>query len=294
MFYSGAARLGLALVLVLSLSACSPLRVLSAISPTPGQGSFTDIVYQSERDLMLDVYAPSQSDAASADTLRPTIVFFFGGAWRSGVRADYAFVASLLTKAGFVVVIPDYRLYPQVVFPAFVEDSAAAVAWTFDNAKQYGGDPQQVYVMGHSAGAHIAALLHYDGRYLEAAEASMRPRGFVGLSGPYDFLPLVSPTMKKLFPEPLRERSQPVNWVEGNEGPALLVHGLKDSRVKPRNSGALEEAILAADGDVEMIIYPERGHVGVLLALSPLFSGLAPVVTDIERFINQHSSTSPD
>ena len=73
----------------------------------------------------------------------PVVVFFYGGSWQSGRRQDYSFVAQALTSRGCVVVIPDYRLYPEANFPAFVEDGAAAFAWVHEHISRFGGDPGQ-------------------------------------------------------------------------------------------------------------------------------------------------------
>lgn len=188
-----------------------------------------------------------------------------------------------------MVVIPDYRLFPEVQFPEFVNDSAAALRWTFDNIGQYGGDPSNVFVMGHSAGGEIAALLHYDESYLQRAGTQQRPCGFIGLSGPYDFLPLVGGPLEEIFPLATRASSQPVNFVTGNEGPALLIHGYLDNTVKPRNSAKLAELVAAAGGKAQLIIVPERQHASIVLALARPLSWLAPVADDVNSFIRTNA-----
>ncbi|MFU8817708.1 MAG: alpha/beta hydrolase family protein, partial [Pseudomonadales bacterium] len=140
---------------------------------------------------------------------------------------------------------------------------------------------------GHSAGAHIASLVHYDQRYLERAGASLTACGFVGLAGPYDFLPLVSPTLKDIFPAALRDASQPVNFVDGFEGPALLIHGLQDDIVKPRNSASLAESVRQAGGEAELRIFEDRGHLGVLLGMSQPLRFLAPILDAVSDFVNR-------
>lgn len=267
---------------------CSPLRVFDALVPDSYAVRHSAIPYGDQPRQMLDVYlpAPELSKKHTAGDSSPTIVFLYGGAWEFGDREHYKFMASTLTDAGFIVVIPDYRLYPEVVFPAFVDDVADAFCWVLANIDQYGGDAENVAIMGHSAGAHIASMVHYDERYLgRSCSGQGRPKAFVGLAGPYDFLPLVSPTLQAIFPEAIRAESQPVNFVDGDEGPALLLHGLMDVRAKPRNSAALAEQVRAMNGLVQMEIYEDVEHVDLLLAFAKPLQWLAPVAVDAKLFL---------
>jgi hypothetical protein len=143
------------LALGLVASACSPLLVFNAVMPKDGgvRVAARDIPYGADHRQQLDVYVPSGPTAGP----RPIIVFFYGGSWNSGVKNGYGFVGRALAARGFVVAIPDYRLVPQVRFPAFLEDGAAAVRWMRGHAAQYGGDPDRVVLAGHSAGAYNAA-----------------------------------------------------------------------------------------------------------------------------------------
>ncbi|MGI9323978.1 MAG: alpha/beta hydrolase [Pseudomonadales bacterium] len=262
-------------------AACSPLTLVNLSSPNWQQKRHSDIEFHPGGSLRLDVYTPAKPTESS-----PVIVFFYGGSWQRGSKEAYRFAASQLTRAGFVVVIPDYRLFPEAVFPQFVHDGAEAVSWAMANAERYGGDPRSVFLMGHSAGAQIAALLHYDERYLSRSDATHAPAGLVGLSGPYDFLPLKSETLRAVFPEPLRADSQPVNFPQGNAAPALLLHGAKDETVRAKNSKRLAQRVNAQGGMAETIVYEGRGHAGLLLALARPFASLAPVVEDLSEFVN--------
>lgn len=273
------------LLLTVLLGACSPLSVVSLVSPIGSAESYLDIPFGANA-LALDVYSPDKGTGGVSP--RPVIMFLYGGSWQSGAKEQYEFVASTLVRRGYVIVIPDYRLFPDVQFPEFVHDAAEAMRWTFDNIAQYGGDPSNVFVMGHSAGAEIAALLHYDERYLQLAGTQQRPCGFIGLSGPYDFLPLVGGPLEQIFPKATRASSQPVNFVTGNEGPALLIHGYLDNTVKPRNSAKLAELVTAAGGDAQLTVVPKRQHVSIVLALARPLSWLAPVAEDVSTFIGQH------
>jgi acetyl esterase/lipase len=273
--------------LLLAAAGCEPLRALSLFEREP---SARDVPFTTDGMLTLDVYVPAQSDGRGPPW--PVVVFFYGGAWQKGAKESYRFVGSQLAGRGFVTVLPDYRLYPDVRFPAFVEDAAAAVSWTFENVSEFGGDPDRVFVMGHSAGAHIASLVHYDERYLQQAGAARAPCGFVGLSGPYDFLPLVSPEFQGIFPAPVRDDSQPVRFVDGTEGPALLVHGVKDDTVEPRNPASLAEAVATAGGEASVELYENRGHVDVLLSLWRPLWFLSPTIDTVTSFV-QHQACAP-
>ena len=95
-------------------------------------------------------------------------------------------------------VIPDYRVYPEVRFPAFIEDGASAVAWVCSNTNRIGDDAARLFLMGHSAGAYIAAMFALNSSYLAQGGMTTRElKGFVGMAGPYDFLPLKSPNLIK-------------------------------------------------------------------------------------------------
>jgi acetyl esterase/lipase len=263
------------------LAGCSPLTLVNWASPNFAQTRHADLVFQEDTALALDVYEPE------SDSPGPTILFFYGGSWQRGGKDQYRFVASRLTRLGYRVVIPNYRLYPDVVFPAFIEDSAESYRWVADNIHRYGGQQDQIYLMGHSAGAHIAALLHYDDRHLARVDDGTLPdpAGFIGLSGPYDFLPLTSDALRSVFPEALRADSQPINFAQAAAGPALLLHGGSDSTVGPGNAKRLAARARESGNDVTVRYYDGRGHAGVLLALTRPLGALAPVVEDIDAFI---------
>ena len=285
-------RLLLIINLVTMLMGCAPLSALNTLVPESGFSVTRDIVFSNFPRDKLDVYQPTST--ASASTLKPVVVFFYGGAWDSGEKSSYLFVAEALTSRGYVVVVPDYRLYPEVTFPAYMDDAARAVKWTFDNVAKYGGDPDKLFVMGHSAGAQLAALLAYDATYLDrAAIDKRRIRGVVSLAGPLDFLPLTEAKMEFIFPVPVRRESQPINFITGKEPPTLLLHGTADTRVGIHNSRNLAARITERGGVVETTYYPEIGHVGLLLALAaPLRNG-KPVLDRVAKFIDERATAKP-
>ncbi len=254
--------------------------------------STRDIAYGPLPRQKLDVYRPTIA-AGPADV----VIFFYGGDWQTGQKGDYRFVAQSLASRGFVAVIPNYRLYPEVRFPSFVEDGAAAIRWVHDNIQRFGGNGQQIFLMGHSAGAHIAAMLTLDAEYLRAVGLDRSAiRATAGLSGPYDFVP--PPDDRGVFSMPVDDaipdpRIEPIHFVDGREPPMLLVTGSKDETVDPANTSRLAERIQAAGGEVRIIFYPNRAHVGVVLAFAWPFRWLAPVVRDTTTFFREHELNHP-
>jgi acetyl esterase/lipase len=242
-----------------------------------------DLAYGPETRQKLDIYVPEVPAAGP----RTVIVFIHGGSWETGSKDAYRFVGSSLAKQGFIAVLPNYRLSPAVRFPVFVEDAAEAVAWTLRNIGRYGGNPQRVFVMGHSAGAHIALLLTLDRRYLAAAGASADDlRGAIGLSGPYDFR-IDSDLLRSVFGSASDPRqTQPVHFVRGDAPPVLLIHGTADRVCWDEHSIRLTQRIRAAGGLAELTLYPGLGHADTLGSLSELRRGVAPTLRDVTRFVD--------
>jgi acetyl esterase/lipase len=282
------ARMGLLLTSLASLLAAGCQGVyFGAINATVRDREVITSEFDPIHHLSLDVFRPAPGSVAPA----PVVVFLYGGSWRSGERDYYRFVGTALAARGVLVVIPDYRKAPAAPFPAFMDDAARAVAWTRDHAVENGGDPKQITVMGHSAGAHIAALLGTDAQYLQRVGLAPRDlRGVIGLAGPYDFLPITDPKIKEVFgAESDWPRSQPVNFVNGDEPPFLLIHGSADDTVWPRNSEHLAVKLRAKNEAVTLKIVPGVGHIGLLNGfLSPRFS---PVLADSLQFLGVADAT---
>jgi acetyl esterase/lipase len=242
-----------------------------------------DVVFDPAHRLALDVYRLPGTEHA------PVVIFFYGGSWKSGKRQWYRWVGEALAQRGLVVVIPDYRLWPKVRLDGFMQDAAQAVAWTHAHAGDYGGNSAQLFLMGHSAGAHIGALLATDAHWLNAV--GMQPRdlsGFIGLAGPYDFLPLNDSDFIDMFgsTHDAQLRSQPVHYVNGDEPPMLLLQGTTDKIVWPRNAQSLAAAMERENEPVELKMYPDIGHMAILFAMSRPFRSKAPVLDDAVDFIH--------
>lgn len=265
------------------LSGCADLfyATVGGVGAAPGVTEQRNIEFDAEHGLSLDVYAPNAATAA------PVVVFFYGGSWEGGKRRWFKYVGDALARNGVVTVIPDYRKYPDVRFPAFMHDAARAVAWARDHAREFGGDPQRLFVMGHSAGGQIAALLATDARYL--AGAGLRPRdlaGMIGLAGAYAFLPFVD-NESRIFGDDARGRfdSQPINFVDGDEPPMLLLQGKDDEEVPPHNAEVMAERAQAMDGTAVLKIYPGVGHSSILLSFARGQSTQVPALRDTLAFI---------
>ena len=282
--------LAAAILTVGGLVACSPLTAINALSPKGASNSTLGLAYGSGPRFKLDVYRPAKVTSAS-----PVVVFFYGGNWAAGERGDYAFVGRALAARGIVVVIPDYRLYPEVRYPDFLDDSAQAVAWTASNISRYGGDPNKLFLMGHSAGAYNAAMLALDARYLGQQGMAIRSlAGWIGLAGPYDFMPIENKTVRPVFHFPNTPRqSQPINHTGGAMLPALLIAASKDKLVNPvRNTGGLAAKLRAAGVPVEEVYYDGVSHTTLLASISAPLRSLAPTLDAIDAFI-KGTSTAP-
>jgi acetyl esterase/lipase len=243
----------------------------------------------------LDIYIPEPS-SNKAKVSKPVVVFFYGGCWGgcyTGFKEDYLFVGQALASEGYVAVLADYRRYPEVIFPEIIDDARRAVEWVKANIENYGGDSENIFLMGHSAGAHLAAMLILNETYL-SAETLNEISGFIGLAGPYDFLPFTKLYQRKVFaPEAAYPQSQPINFVDGVEPPLLLLYGNDDETVKPRNIINLAEKARCLGGKVETHYYDGIDHAGLIGSLSIPLRNQESVLADITRFIaHQHSQAS--
>ena len=271
------------ILLPLLLGGCADafFATVGALGTKHGVAASRGIEFDAEHHLALDVFAPK--DAAAA----PVVVFFYGGSWEAGKRRWYRYVGDALASNGVVAVIPDYRKFPDVRFPAFMHDAARAVAWAREHARDFGGDPGRLFAMGHSAGGQIAALLAADRRYLAAV--GLRPRdlaGMIGLAGAYAFLPFVD-NEARIFGNDAQGRydSQPINFIDGDEPPMLLLQGLDDDEVPSHNAEVVAERAQAMDGTAVLKLYPGVGHTTILLSFARGRASPVPALRDTLAFI---------
>ena len=274
-----------------ALAGCSGAQFINAITPDSGYTQTRDIAFGDQGE-QLDVYAPDHASNA------PVVVFFYGGSWKASEslgKSSYKFVGQALAEAGYVAVIADYRVYPQVKYPAFLGDCAQAVKWAHDNAAAYGGDPAKLVLMGHSAGAYNAAMLALDPQYLQAAGADRGwVRGVVGLAGPYDFLPIIDPELQIVFGA--REQwplTQPINYVDGLGPPMLLMAGDNDDLVFVKNTNNLYNRIQECGGKAVRVTYPQMSHIRIIALMSSRLPGHAELMGHITDFVGQVTAAEP-
>lgn len=278
-----------AILAVLGAAACSPVAAINALTPSSTYTLHPDIAYGPDPRQKLDVYIPRDRQKPA-----PIVTFFYGGNWNSGSRKDYQFVGEAMASRGMVIVIADYRLYPQVRYPEFLKDCAAAVAWTVREAVNHGGDPGQLFIMGHSAGAYNAAELALDSRWL--ATRGLSPsifKGFIGLAGPYDFIPIENADTRPVFFYPdTPSDSQPINHASASSPPTLLIASNRDSLVNPvRNTGGLAKRLRAAGVPVEEVYFDRTTHTTLIGAMSRPLRALAPVLDTVASFVAARSGS---
>jgi len=268
----------------LMTAACSPLGLLNSLGPRDGgvRRVARDIAYGDDPRQRLDLYAPTVSGTY------PILVFFYGGGWDSGSRDLYGWAAQALAAQGFVVALPDYRVVPQVVFPAFIDDAAFATAKAADVAAAYGGDPERLGVLGHSAGAHLALMIALDRRYMQAVGRPGLIKAAAGLAGPYDFLPFDVSSSRNAFgraPDPTL--TQPVTFVRADAPPIWLGHGTADVVVHAEDTTILDQRMKAVGGRSEAKLYPGLDHADLIATFSPLFRKKATILADVTGFFHR-------
>ncbi len=271
------------IALIFLLTGCSSTQFLLANGPTTFDrvDRHADLPYGQDPRQRLDVYSPRQA------MNRPVVIFWYGGSWVKGKKSNYRFVGTTLAERGFVTVLPDYRLYPQVHFPAFDEDGARAVAWVERHAREFGGDPHRIVLMGHSAGGHTAAFLAFNHEFLRKFGADPDAiAGLVGLSGTYVLVPETD-TERATFPPPYTEADwQPIRFVDAHSPPTLLIHGTDDKEVLPREAVELRDVMIRNHRRVELNLYPNRGHGDTVASFAPVAHWRTPALRDTIAFID--------
>ncbi|MCL9997822.1 MAG: alpha/beta hydrolase [Erythrobacter sp.] len=272
------------------LAFTSPPRLLSWYDRLTGGTSGARLVAEGaafgSRGQSLDIWKP---ETAGEGPL-PVVIFWYGGGWAKGDRTSYAFAGRALAREGFLVVIPDYRKVPDVLFPAFVDDAAEAAAWVQGNIAQHGGDRERIAFMGHSAGAYQAVMLALDAKRLTAAGADpANVKAVVGLSGPYDFHPFTSERSIAAFSQwPRPAETQPITFARADAPPLLLVTSEGDETVRPKNANNLGAKLRGLGAPVEVKNYGPLNHEEVVMALSVPFRSKGPVLADSVAFLRRH------
>jgi acetyl esterase/lipase len=270
-----------AIIALTLVSACGGTQLLNSVAVNPGKIE-RDIAYGTLPRQKLDVYSPKTMTPET-----PTLVFYHGGSWQYGSKDDYRFLGTAFAARGIQTVVVNYRLHPEVVFPAFVEDAAKALAFTKTTIAQ--GRP--VFIAGHSAGAHIAAMVALDPRFLAAERTSIcdASKGLIGISGPYDFTP-IDPEFKLIFPAEILPSTKPINFATTPAPPTLLLHGTKDDTVMPSRTTDMAAALRAGGNNVQVKMYEGVDHLYIIGAVSPVVRRAAPTLADIVTFIGEQKA----
>lgn len=269
---------------------CSPLGALNALVPAHTHRRIDGLAYGEHARQAVDLYLPLGEAPRPG---WPVLLFFYGGSWQSGERAEYRFLGEALAARGILTAVADYRLYPEVRYHEFLEDSAAALAWLRNEAPRHGGDPGRLFVSGHSAGAFNAAMLALDPRWL--ASHGLVPAtaiaGWVGIAGPYDFRPLMDRALMAIFnppeaPETTPNHTQPIVYANADAPPALLLAAREDHIVYPGvNTGGLAQRLRTLQVPVTERYYARANHYTVVGAFGRPLRPLAPVLDDVCAFL---------
>ena len=269
---------------LVALAGCSPIDALNFTIPKSGYTVHKDVAYGRDKSQKLDIYVPETKRAS-----RCVVLFFYGGSWQTGSKDKYLFAGEAFSSLGCVTVLAEYRRYPEVKYPVFLQDSAKALAWTHGHIAEYGGNADNIFVAGHSAGAYNAMMLATDTTLLKAEGARDNwIRGVIGIAGPYDFLPFSDDKIKDIFSTVRAEDTQPVNYVHANMPPVLMATGDKDKEVLPRNTRLMAAKMEKFGNKPEVKVYNSATHVGIALSLARGFRNKTPVLQDSADFIARH------
>jgi acetyl esterase/lipase len=260
-------------------SGLNKLKPSSTFAFTEGVG------YGPNQRQKLDVYQPATPAPPGG---WPVVVFFYGGSWHWGNRAEYTFAGEALASRGVLALIADYRLYPEARYPDFLDDSAMATAYALREARRLGGNPQRVYVMGHSAGAYNAAMVALDERWLKAqGQSPASLAGWIGLAGPYEFLPISNPQAQVVFHHPhYPPGTQPIDYVQRHTPRAFLGAAHNDHLVNPvRNTEQMAARLKAAGAPVQMKLYEGVDHVTLVASMAWSLRWMSTVLDDVTGFM---------
>ncbi len=262
-----------------ALAACNTLSIFNAVTPKDRnvRRIARDVAYADRPRRSYDVYAPTNAQAPL-----PLLVYFYGGGWDSGSKDDYVWMAHALASMGYVVAVPDYRVVPQVHYPDFLKDCAAAVKHVVAHAADYGADAGRLALMGQSAGAYNAVMLALDPQYLGDTKVA----AVVGVSGPYDFYPFDVAASKNAFGQwPRPEETQPINRARKLDTHFLLLQSRADTVVGTHNAVNLDKKLRAAGTEVTLKLYDRLSHQDTAAVFSVPFRGKGSLRADVQAFL---------
>lgn len=263
--------------------------VFDRFIPRAGYGIQRDLAYGEHPRHRLDLYRPHGLAAPA-----PILLFFYGGSWQSGTKSIYRFLGQAFAGEGIIVAVADYRLYPEVRYPAFIEDGARAFRFVRERARDWNGDPSRIFVSGHSAGAYIAAMLGVNPLYLTAVEAQpSNIAGIIGLAGPYDFLPLQDPALVDIFGGGRNMTTQPIKYAANPAPPMLLAHGTRDTTVGAGNTRRFATRLVQAGNTADVKLYDGTSHLGIILSLAHGFRRNSTLHADMLSFLKSPHCSVP-
>ena len=273
------------IVAILTATGCASIKKTAAINMLVPSDGYTkqQFSYGSDSQQSFDLYLPKTSAP------KIPVVYVYGSAWKTSFnKSDFTFVAQALTSLGHPVIVPEHRRFPEVKFPVFVEDVADAISYVDRNNIGLPKPFAEFILMGHSSGAHTAALLATDQRYFNQRQVKARLKGLIAMSGPYD-LPMNDPEVAAIFDTTTAQRAKPVLNVRPNMPPTLLLHGLADPRVPPYHASRFRDALLAKGNDVTMKLYPGVDHEKLLGGIAKPLRYMSNSFVDVREFLKRYN-----
>ncbi|WP_407570815.1 alpha/beta hydrolase [Deinococcus altitudinis] len=263
------------------------LGTLNAVSSTSGLNVVSNLHYGPDPRNLLDLYQP----AARPDKTEraPMLLFIHGGSWTNGDKNEYKFVGESFAREGYVTAVMSYRLAPVHPYPEYVQDGAQALKFMRDHAAEYGGDPDRLYVMGHSAGAFNAVELVDNARWLQEAGVPISAvKAVVGIAGPYSYDYRGQPTANA-FPKGSDPADvMPSFHVRKNAPANLLLVAGNDMVVDPSNGLKMQAALQAAGVPVTFTVLPGLNHYTIVGSLARSLTFLGKTRQEALDFMAAH------
>lgn len=256
------------------LAGCSAAGLLNGITPSSSFDRDKNIAYGDADRQQMDIYRAISPRADS-----PVLVFVYGGGWTRGDKGMYKFVAEGFTKDGFDVVVPDYRLYPDTLYPAMIQDTGQAIQKVMELFPD-----RPLVLMGHSAGGYNV-LMSVMAPDVSGVSVCDRIAGVVSLAAPTGVYPMTDEPYTTIFPERFKADDAPMGRLRQDLPAIMLVNGRKDETVGYKNAETLSDALDDTGVVTRLAIYDDMDHIDPVRVLSRHFDGGSPLKADILQFI---------
>jgi len=228
-----------------------------------------DIKYSDSHNQKLDIYAPKKQTES-----KEVLVFIHGGRWNSGRKSQYKFLGKRLARKGVVAVIIDYRLSPETAYEGMATDAAMALKWVKENVVSYGGNDQRIFISGHSAGGHLAALVSADNHYFDSLNIENPIKGTILIDAfgldMYSFLSNKNYQKEETYyamfsKDPATwKRGSPINYINKNIPPVLIFTGGKTYPAIKQSNKSFQEAVRLYHPDTKLIVVKNKKHVAMI------------------------------